>query len=204
MTTVRSRFAAAASCVALMAAFGLSACSKSSDTSTTTTVSETAGSVTSDAGNMMANAGSMMSDAVNPDTPQDFVTKATIANMFEIEEAKVAVKTAKNPDVKKFAQQMITDHTKAGTEMKAVVAKVQGVTAPTALDDAHQSKLDDLKKKTGDDFDQDYVSDQKGAHGDAVSLFKNYADNGTDPDLKAFAAKTLPTLQAHKDMIDKM
>lgn len=199
MTPIRSQFAAA-SCVVLMTVFGLAACSKTSDTSTTTTTE----TVASDAGNVMSDAGSMLSDAVNPDTPQDFVTKAGIANMFEIEEAQVAVKAAKNPDVKAFAQKMITDHTKAGTEFKAVVAKISGVTAPTALDDAHQSKLDDLKKKTGDDFDQDYVSDQKDAHNEAVSLFKNYADNGTDPDLKAFAAKTLPTLQAHKDMIDKM
>jgi len=200
MSKFRSRFAVALSCTALAAALSLSACSKSDQT----TASDTGNGAMSDAGNMMSDAGSMLSDAVNPDTPQDFVTKAGVANMFEIEEAKVAVKTAKNPDVKKFAQQMITDHTKAGNDMKAVVAKLSGVTAPTALDDAHQSKIDDLKKKTGDDFDQDYVSDQKDAHNEAVNLFKNYADNGTDPNLKDFAAKTLPTLQAHKDMIDKM
>ncbi|HWU48720.1 MAG TPA: DUF4142 domain-containing protein [Asticcacaulis sp.] len=198
----RSRLMTTSVCAALaVGAFSLSACNKSQQTQT----SDTASSAMSDAGAMMSDTGSMIADAVTPDTPQDFVNKAAVANQFEIDESQLALKTSKNADVLAFARRMVKDHTKAGKDMAAAVAKSGAVTAPsTALDDAHQSKLDDLKTKTGKDFDDDYISDQKDAHSEAVSLFDNYAKNGDDPALKDFAASTLPTLQAHKDAIDKM
>ena len=196
------RLIAALTGIVLVSAFGgLSACSKSS---TNQAATETA-SMASDAGAMMSDAGSMVSDAVTPDTPQDFATKAGIANMFEIESSKLALKMGTRADVKSFAQKMVDDHTKAGKAFKTALGKTTGVTAPTALDDATQAKLDDLKsRKAGDDFDNAYISAQKDAHGDAVNLFSGYSQNGTDPALKDFATATLPTLQAHKDMIDKM
>ena len=196
------RLAAALSGVALISVFGgLSACSKTDTTKT----EEATASVASDAAVAVSDAGSMVADAVTPDTPQDFATKAGIANMFEIESSKLALKMGTRADVKTFAQKMVDDHTKAGKAFKTALGKTTGVTAPEKLDDATQAKLDDLKtKKAGDDFDNAYISAQKDAHGDAVSLFDNYSKNGTDPVLKDFAATTLPTLQSHKDMIDKM
>ena len=199
---IDSRLIAALSGVALISVFGgLSACSKTDTTKT----EEATSSVASDAAAAVSDAGSMVADAVTPDTPQDFATKAGIANTFEIDSSKLALTMATRADVKAFAQKMITDHTKAGKAYKAALAKTTGVTAPVALDDASQAKLDDLKKKTkGDDFDNAYIDAQKSAHSDAVSLFDSYAKNGTDSALKDFAATTLPTLQGHKDMIDKM
>ncbi len=197
-TSKSSLIVACASGVLVMAS--LSACNKAQQTE----ASEATSSVAGDAGSVMSDAGAAISDAVTPDTPQDFATKAAVANMFEIETSKLAIKTSKNADVLAFAKKMVADHTKAGAAFKTAVAKVDGVKAPTALDDDHQKKLDDLKTKTGDDFDKAYIGLQKDAHSDAVSLFDNYSKNGTDPTLKAFAADTLPTLQAHKDMIDKM
>ncbi|WP_443747185.1 DUF4142 domain-containing protein [Asticcacaulis solisilvae] len=191
---------AAASVLSVLLLGGLSACNKTQQTE----ASDTTQSLAADAGSAMSQAGSAVSDAVNPDTPQDFVTKAANANALEIESSKLALKTSKNKDVLAFAKKMVADHTKAGTAFKTAVAKVKDVTAPAALDDADQKKVDDLKTKTGDDFDKAYISLQKDAHSDAVSLFGNYAKNGTDETLKAFAADTLPTLQSHKDMIDKM
>jgi putative membrane protein len=48
------------------------------------------------------------------DAAQDFVDKAAVANTFEIDTSKLALKYAKGDDVKKFAQEMIDDHTKIG------------------------------------------------------------------------------------------
>ena len=197
-TQKSSLIVACAAGVLVMAS--LSACNKAQQEQ----ASDTTSSVAADAGSVMSDAGSAISDAVTPDTPQDFASKVAVANMFEIETSKLAIKTSKNADVLAFAKKMVADHTKAGAAFKTAVAKVDGVKAPTALDDDHQKKLDDLKTKTGDDFDKAYISLQKDAHSDAVSLFDNYSKNGTDATLKAFATDTLPTLQAHKDMIDKM
>ncbi len=189
---------AASACLLVLG--GLTACNKAQQTE----ASDTSQSLAADAGSAVSDAGVAVSDAFTPDTPQDFATKAANANMLEIETSQLAIKTSKNADVLAFAKKMVADHTKAGTAFKAAVAKTTGVTAPTALDADQQKKLDDLKAKPVAEFDSAYISLQKDAHKDAVNLFDSYAKNGTDASLKAFATDTLPTLQAHKDMIDKM
>jgi putative membrane protein len=193
---------AAASVLSVILLGGLAACNKQQQTE----AGDTTQSLAADAGSAVENAGSAVADAVTPDTPQDFATKAASANELEIESSKLALKTSKNKDILAFAKQMVADHTKAATAFKAAVGKASGVTAPApGLAPPDQAKLDDLKtKKAGDDFDQAYVHLQKDAHKDAVNLFDSYAEHGGDPALKAFAADTLPTLQSHKDMIDKM
>ena len=100
---------------------------------------------------------------------------------------------------------MITDHTKTSNELKGLVSsgKVKAE-LPTALDSSHQSKLDKLKEKSGDDFASDFNSMQVSAHKDAVSLFERYANGGDDPELKAWAAKTLPALQHHLEMAQQL
>jgi len=77
-------------------------------------------------------------------------------------------------------------------------------TLPTALDAEHQAKLDQLKAKTGKEFDQAYDKMQLQAHEDAVALFEAYSKNGENADLKAWAAKTLPHLKEHLAMARKL
>lgn len=137
---------------------------------------------------------------------EEFAMKAATAGDFEIEESKLALTNSSNPAIQQFAQQMITDHTKAANDLKTA-APAAGVTpaeAPMRLDDKHAKMLKALSEKKGADFDKQYVSDQKKAHKEAVDLFQDYAKDGTNPQLKTFAANTLPVLQGHKDMIDKI
>lgn len=129
--------------------------------------------------------------------PQQFAEKATISNMFEIESSKVALEKTTGEEAKAFAQHMIDDHTKAGEEMKAAADAQGNITLPTALDAEHESKVDQLKGLSGEQFDGEYLSMQLAAHEDAVALFDGYSKNGTEGELKAFAQKTLPTLQSH-------
>jgi putative membrane protein len=75
---------------------------------------------------------------------------------------------------------------------------------PGALEAEHQKMLDDLKAKTGKDFDQGYDQIRVKAHQDAVALFKAYAAGGDDPELKRWAAKTLPNLERHLTMAGKL
>ena len=78
---------------------------------------------------------------------------AWAANDGEIALSKLATTKATNAEVKAFAKEMVTDHTKTSSELKGLVGdgKVQAV-LPTALDSSHQSKLDKLKNATGNDF----------------------------------------------------
>ena len=192
--SVTWRTAAAAAALAAFALVGgLSACSKPQQ--------EAAGNaVESAAADVSAGVSSVAAD-MDAQKTQDFVTKAAIGNMFEVQESQLALTTSKSKAVLAFAKMMVADHTKAGKAFDVALAKTSGVTAPSALDDDHQKKLDDLKTKTGKDFDDAYIADQKDAHDDAVGAFDDYAKNGKDPALTAFATDTLPTLKLHQDKV---
>jgi len=140
------------------------------------------------------------------DKPVDFVSKAGQAGMFEIKTSKLALARSQNPEIRGFAKHMIHDHEAAATELKHAAMK-DHIGVPTMLDSDMKGKYDDLAKK-GDDFDKKYVHLQVDAHNDAVNLFTDYSQNGNDARLKAFATKTLPTLQMHQSDIkgihDKM
>jgi putative membrane protein len=129
----------------------------------------------------------------------DFVKEAAMSDVLEIEAAKIAEQKG-NADEKKFAAQMITDHTKTSAELKGLVGSGEGVEIPTALDSSSQSKLDKLRNAKPVEFPTQYDPMQVSAHKDAVSLFERYAKGGDNPKLKHWAGKTLPALQHHLEM----
>jgi putative membrane protein len=133
---------------------------------------------------------------------KSFIENAAISDMFEIETSKIAQQKA-DEQSKTFASKMVKDHSEASAELKAIAAKAN-VEVPSALDSAHQSKLDKLKSLSGADFDKQYDADQLAAHKDAVSMFERYAQGGDNADLKAFATKHLPHLKEHLQMAESM
>lgn len=131
------------------------------------------------------------------DDPRDFFETAASANLFEIESSQLALQRASDPALKAFAQRMVKDHEKAGRELKALARK-KDVTLSTQLLKRHAAMLEDLRDEPqGAEFDDEYRSKMIASHKEAVSLFDEAARDAKDPDIKAFAAKTLPTLQAH-------
>ena len=138
-----------------------------------------------------------------PKDAADFASKVAVANKFEIDTSQLALKYGKGEDVKKFAQQMINDHTKAAEEFKTAVAAAKIAPPKDALDATHEAKYAKLRLFTTDKgFDGSYVSEQLAAHKDAVDLFRNYSQKGEPGPLKDFAAKTLPTLEHHLSMVE--
>lgn len=134
---------------------------------------------------------------------EDFIKEAATSDMLEIEAAKVAQQKG-DADEKKFAEQMITDHTKTSSELKDIVPANLKSAFPVALDDSSQKKLDKLRDTNPDSFPGEYDPMQVSAHKDAVSLFERYSKGGEDPKLKDWAGKTLPALQHHLQMAEKM
>jgi putative membrane protein len=128
----------------------------------------------------------------------DFVTEAAASDMFEIESSKLAA-TRTQGEVRTFANQMVTDHTKTTNELKPLAQQAH-VTPPAKMSSAQQSMLDKLRAQNGKDFTNLYVDDQVTAHKAAVSLFQRYGDGGDNAQLKAWASQTLPALQHHLDM----
>jgi putative membrane protein len=128
----------------------------------------------------------------------DFVTQASKAGAKEVELGRLAAKQALNADVKAFASRMVTDHSKASDELTAL-AKKHGVALPPAatLDTEKKAAADKLVTLQGAAFDRAYMEQMVTAHRAAVELFERESKEGTNAELKAFAAKTLPTVRDH-------
>ena len=126
----------------------------------------------------------------------NFVEKASLANMYEIEAGKIALKRSQVQPVKDFARMMIDGHTVGLAELTTLSTAAM-VTPPSALDNDHMSKLDALRKASVEDFDDVYIDQQTGAHENTLNLMKDFASNGKDPRLQAFASKMAPTVEQH-------
>jgi putative membrane protein len=135
----------------------------------------------------------------------DFVQKAAMSDMYEIEAGKIATQKSQSDAVKQFGQQMVDAHTKTTQELTSIVQQKNiKVGLPTKLDSKHQKLIDDLNSASAQDFDKAYAQQQVDGHRTAVDLFKKYAERGDDADLKQFAEKTLPIIQHHLDEAKKL
>jgi len=132
-----------------------------------------------------------------------FAVAAANGGMAEVELGKLAQQKAANAKVKDFGGMMVSDHSKANDEMKAL-AKAKGITLPATIGSDEQKTKDDLSAKSGADFDKAYVSDMIDDHKKDIKEFEDASKNCKDADLKAFAAKTLPTLKMHLEAIQKI
>jgi putative membrane protein len=129
----------------------------------------------------------------------DFAKTAAIGGMAEVQAGKLAVAHGSGA-AKTFGQQMVADHTKMNMELTAL-AKSKGIALPAGLDTTHTAMIHDLGKNTGHAFDAKYLAGQVTEHQKTIALFQQEADHGSDPDLKALAAKALPSLQQHLNMV---
>jgi putative membrane protein len=129
-----------------------------------------------------------------------FVWEASAAGLAEVNCGTLAEKQAANPDVRRFAQRMVRDHTKANQELLRLTNEKKWEPAPT-MDREHQALFGKLSRMSGPNFHRAYVEGQVKDHEQAVSLFDNAAKNAEDPQLKAWASRTLPTLREHLKMV---
>jgi len=131
-----------------------------------------------------------------PRADRDFIIQAAGDGLAEVELGKLAQQKGASDAVKSFGSKMFDDHSKANEELRRI-ASAKGVTLPAAPGKKHQKDIEKLGKATGADFDRDYARHMVADHKKAVALFEKQAKGGGDAELKAFAAKTLPTLQQH-------
>lgn len=133
---------------------------------------------------------------------QDYVTKAAIGDMFEVQSSKLALQKAGDAKVKRFASQMVKDHTASSRKLKSIIkAGELPLVLPAKLDDAHEQMIASLSAASGSDFDKLYHEMQMKAHEEALALHQGYAQNGAEPKLKAFAEKTSKVVEMHLGML---
>lgn len=132
-------------------------------------------------------------------SPKDtqFVNKAAVAGLSEVEQSKLALERSANPKIKSYADMMVSDHGSAHRKLEKL-AQEKGWTLPAALTSEEQAKVDTLAQAQGEAFDRQYVMNMKGDHDAAVALFRDAAKNSDEAALRGFATDTLPTLEQHR------
>jgi len=130
------------------------------------------------------------------DQDREFVNKAATGNLAEVELGRVAAQRAARPSVRSFGERMVTDHGRSNAELTSL-ARSKGIEVPTALEPSQQAVRDRLSALSGNDFDRAYMSEMVRDHTEDIALFERAAEISTDPDLKAWAAQSLPMLREH-------
>ena len=135
---------------------------------------------------------------------QKMLTDLAMANMAEIETAKLALQKTQSDRVKSFAQQMVDDHTKGLEEVRKVAA-ARSLTLPTELDAKHKAMAAKLEKLSGDKFDRSYM-EQAGvqAHKEAHQLVTKAEASAKDSELKALATRLQPTIHQHLNNAEQL
>ena len=133
---------------------------------------------------------------------QDYVAKAAVGDMFEVQSSRLALQKSGDSKVKQFAGRMIKDHTASSAMLKRIIKSGElPLVPPTKLDDAHERMLADLSSASGGEFDKLYHELQLKAHEEALALHQGYAERGLEPKLKDFAKETSQVVAMHLAML---
>ncbi len=125
-----------------------------------------------------------------------FIKNAAEDGMAEVEAARLAEQKSASADVKAFARMLIRDHEQADKQLKEIAAR-HNAEIPATLSGDHKDMVDDLAKLQGADFDREYANRMVDDHKKAVDMFSDQSKKADRPELKEFAANTLPTLEKH-------
>ncbi|WP_404366705.1 DUF4142 domain-containing protein [Sphingomonas sp. MMS24-J45] len=138
------------------------------------------------------------------DSASQYVTAAGASDLFERQSAQVVMQTTTNAKVRSCAKMMLTAHSKSTADVKAAAARSRVKVMPPKLMPDQAAMLQQLRAAKGTDRDTTYVTQQKAAHDQALTLHQSYASNGRAAPLKTVAAKIVPVVQMHIRMLDEM
>jgi putative membrane protein len=144
--------------------------------------------------------GISMAQTIEPSSQdKQFAKDAASGGMLEVRLGQYASDNASSDAVKKFAERMVGDHTKANDKLKTVVSD-KAIEIPKVLNEKDQKVLDRLEQLKGKDFDKAYVEQMVEDHMEDIHAFEKEINDGAEPTVKAFAEATLPTLKHHLEM----
>jgi putative membrane protein len=133
-----------------------------------------------------------------------FIENAAKGGLFEVQVAKLAESKASDQAVKDFAKMLVDQHTAANNELTQL-ANNKGVELPAAPGFMQRHSVNSLAKRSGADFDKQFVSEVGiKDHQKDIKEFEKAGKDAKDPDVKAFIEKTLPTLREHLAQAQKL
>jgi len=128
-----------------------------------------------------------------------FLKKVAQDGLFHVEAGKLAAQRGSSEGIKKFGQHAVEHHSQINDELMKL-ASTKGVTLPKKMGKTEQEKLNNLAKLSGPNFDKAYIEMEIKDHSKDLSAFQKEAKDGKDPDVKAWASKTVPTIEEHLKM----
>jgi putative membrane protein len=126
---------------------------------------------------------------------QEFARKVAQINAGEVKLGRLALEQSSNPRVRAFAEKLVKEHGDANGALRVAVGK--NVVLPQEVSAECKECFDKLSRLKGPEFDKAYMQEQVKGHEMAVKLFENEIANGKDPQIKEFAARTLPAIKDH-------
>jgi len=156
----------------------------------------------SSSGGMIHDSSNMTSDASMPRTNTDklswsdrrFVNKTAEGNQDEVQLARLAAERTTNIEVRNFAQKIVSDHTSMASELTAI-ASAKNVKLDSDTDQTREYKR--LSKKSGPDFDHEFVDHMIDEHENDIKAFEKAAKDAKDAEVRSFASKHLADLRQH-------
>lgn len=121
--------------------------------------------------------------------------------MAEIDVAKLASEKATNSEVKSFAQKLVDEHEQVASELESIASQKN---VKLDKDNDHDRTYKRLSKKSGNDFDQEFVEHMIDEHEKDIKMFEKAASDAKDPDVRAFASKTVDHLREHLQMAQNL
>jgi putative membrane protein len=132
-----------------------------------------------------------------------FYRNAAEDGIAQVDMGRLALQKAHNQSVKDFGAWMIKDQSAANEKLKSI-AESKNITLPANTSVAEMVAKEQLKGLSGASFDKSYVRGMIKDHQEDIAAFKKEAASGQDPDARAFASATLPTLEARLKKIQSI
>lgn len=133
-----------------------------------------------------------------------FLEEEAAHNMYEMQVAQLAATRATDPSIKEFANKLVEDHTAAHNELTQLASQL-GVDLPTEPSRGMRRDLDKMSKKSGAEFDREFVKTVGVKdHQKEIKRLQSASKDLKNAELKAWVDKTLPHLQQHLAAAEKL
>lgn len=132
---------------------------------------------------------------------RSFLMDAAKGNMTEIHLGRIALDRGTTQGVKNFGQRLVTDHTANLNKVQALAGKL-GVSLPG--DDAKMVNSMPIASESGTQFDHNFAKLGVEDHQKDIAEFEKEINSGTNPEVKAYARETLPTLREHLQLAEQL
>jgi putative membrane protein len=130
-----------------------------------------------------------------------FVYEVVETNYSEIKLAELGNQKSRNPEIKRMAEMLQTDHTSSLNELKTI-AQAKAISVPVQEADASRRRVEKLSEESNSDFDKAWLDEMISIHDQSIDRFEKRLDDTEDPELKAFVEKTLPVLKKHREELN--